>query len=89
MVAAPEYDLATQTKIVTALCVLHNFIRVHNPDEDLGQLDEVERRSPSRVASDFGGTVSPQEKARAKDKRDRIANAMWQDYQDYLQQNSV
>ena len=39
MVAAPQYSLKTQSKIIHAICVLHNFIHVHDPDEDLGVLD--------------------------------------------------
>ena len=39
MVAALEYSLETQSKIICAICVLHNFIHVHDPDEDLGVLD--------------------------------------------------
>ena len=39
MVVAPEYSLEIQSKIIRAICILHNFIRVHDPDEDLGVLD--------------------------------------------------
>ena len=34
MVAAPEYSLAVQAKLVPALCVLHNFIRIHDPEDE-------------------------------------------------------
>ncbi|KIK42151.1 hypothetical protein CY34DRAFT_45843, partial [Suillus luteus UH-Slu-Lm8-n1] len=34
MVAAPKYSLVVQTKLVPALCVLHNFICVHDPDDN-------------------------------------------------------
>ncbi len=39
MAIAPEYSLETQSKIIHAICVLHNFIHVHDPDEDLEVLD--------------------------------------------------
>ena len=33
MVAVPEYTLKTQTKIIPALCALHNFIYIYNLEE--------------------------------------------------------
>jgi hypothetical protein len=55
MVAAPEYSFEVQGKIICAICVLHNFICVHNPDEDLEVADaELSRRMPRRSTADFG-----------------------------------
>ena len=49
MVAAPEYPVQTQAKLVPALCVLHNFIQTHDPEDlDLVDSAEVECRSPQR-----------------------------------------
>jgi DDE superfamily endonuclease len=85
MVAAPEYSLAVQGKIIRAICVLHNFIRVHNPDEDLGVTDaELSRRTPRRSAADFGGSVSAEERTIANVRRDEIAQRMWEQYQEYI-----
>jgi hypothetical protein len=85
MVAAPEYSLETQSKIIRAICVLHNFIHVHNPDEDLGVLDaEPLQWIPRRSAMDFGGSVSPAERNRANTRRDDIAERMWTQYQEYI-----
>jgi len=84
MVAAPEYSLETQTKIIPALCALHNFIRVYNPDEDMG-VEEHSARAPRRSQEDFSHQgVSAQEKARANTKRDVIAKEMWAQYQEHL-----
>jgi hypothetical protein len=84
MVAAPEYSLETQTKIIPALCALHNFIRVYNPDEDMG-VEELSARAPRRSQEDFSHQgVSAQEKARANTKRDVIAKEMWAQYQEHL-----
>jgi secreted trypsin-like serine protease len=84
MVAAPEYDLETQNKIIHAICVLHNFICVHNPDEDMGVTEaEMARRMPRRSAADFGGSVSAEERTRANTRRDDIAQHMWEQYQEY------
>jgi hypothetical protein len=77
MVAAPEYSLKVQGKIICAICVLHNFIRVHNPDGDLGVMDaELSRRTPRRSTVDFGGSVSAEERTNANTKRDEIAQQM-------------
>ena len=46
----PEYNLDMQTLLISAVCVLHNFIRIHNPG-DLDGADinaELERRAPRR-----------------------------------------
>ena len=84
MVAAPEYSLKTQTKIVPALCVLHNFIRVYDSEENV-VLEELSTRAPRRNPEDFSRQgVSAQEKARANTKRDDIAKEMWREYQEYL-----
>jgi hypothetical protein len=84
MVAAPEYSLETQTKIVPALCVLHNFIRVYDSEENV-VLEELSTWAPRRNPEDFSRQgVSAQEKARANTKRDDIAKEMWREYQEYL-----
>ncbi len=85
MAAALEYSLETQSKIIRAICVLHNFIRVHDPDEDLGVLDaELLQQIPRRSAMDFGGSVSPVERNSANTRRDDIAQHMWTQYQEYI-----
>jgi hypothetical protein len=85
MVAAPEYSLETQAKIIHAICVLHNFIHVHNPDKDLGAPEtELDRRMPQRSAMDFGGSVTTEETNSANARRDSIAQHMWAQYQEYI-----
>jgi hypothetical protein len=84
MVAAPEYSLETQTKIVPALCTLHNFICVYSPEENMG-LEELSAWTPRWSLEDFSHQgVSTQEKARANTKRDDIAKEMWRQYQEHL-----
>lgn len=84
MVAAPEYSLATQTKLIPALCVLHNFIRIYNPDEII-EPAALSRRQPRRSNEDFSRhEISDQEKAVANERRDMIAKDMWRQYQEYL-----
>ena len=33
LIVAPEYDLPTQAKMIPTICVLHNFICVHDVDD--------------------------------------------------------
>jgi len=84
MVAAPEYSLETQTKIFPALCTLHNFICVYNPEENMG-LEELSAWALRRSPEDYSHHgVSAQEKARASTKRDVIAKEMWRQYKEHL-----
>lgn len=88
MVASPEYDLRTQAKIPLALGSLHNFIRIMDPDDEATD-DEDEPESSivhtTEINPDhLGGNISQAEKDRAGATRDRIAIAMWEDYQRVL-----
>ena len=79
-VAAPEYSLKTQTKIIPALYALHNFIYVYN-SEEIQELKELSAYAPRQNAKDFSYQgISAQEKARANTKRDIIAKDMWRQY---------
>ncbi|KAG2349311.1 hypothetical protein BDR05DRAFT_871805, partial [Suillus weaverae] len=81
MVAAPEYSLVVQTKLVPAPCVLHNFICVHGPDDN--EEGDEEREAVQAVPEDFGHQIMPAERTRAGQKRDGIAKAMWAQYIEY------
>lgn len=85
LVVSPEYDLATQAKMVPAICVLHNFIRIHDVD-DLPVVSDSQRRAVLRdVSADtlgsLGGDISNAEKNRASELRESIAKEMWNSYQ--------
>jgi hypothetical protein len=82
MVAAPEYSPEVQAKVIPALCALHNFIRVHDPDDldDKDLQEEIERRPPVLSAADLKNRVNQAERNRAIAKREKIANDMWNDY---------
>jgi len=79
MVATPEYSPEVQAKVVPALCALHNFIRVHDPD-DLDDQEEVGRQPPVPSMADLGSRVNRAERDRAIAKREQIAHDMWDDY---------
>ncbi|KAJ7687955.1 hypothetical protein B0H17DRAFT_839145, partial [Mycena rosella] len=94
MNVAPEYSVQTQAKIPCALAALHNFIRVHDPDDfaddgpghggprntmfTLREIDGDERREFPE--EELGRFISPAEKTRAEAFRDQIAQEMWEQY---------
>ena len=82
MVAAPEYSPEVQAKVVLALCALHNFIRVHDPDDldDQDREEEIERRPPMPTTADLRNRVNQAERDRATARRDKIARDMWEEY---------
>ncbi|KIL54102.1 hypothetical protein M378DRAFT_93143 [Amanita muscaria Koide BX008] len=97
MVAAPEYDIHTQAKIPYALAALHNFIRIHDPDDNATTSYDHAEGSHSRDtqssheinAENLGGNISQAERTRASERRDIIAKAMWEDYQNVLAEREV
>ncbi|KAF9442364.1 hypothetical protein P691DRAFT_681619, partial [Macrolepiota fuliginosa MF-IS2] len=90
MTVAPEYSLDVQSKIILALCVLHNFIHIHDPDDLMEDSDlevrdqELSQRPPAHFTSEFWHTISWDESKQADERRDEIAKAMWEQYQVYL-----
>lgn len=91
---APHYDMATQAKIPSALIALHNFILEHDStdlDRWMGDPDALDNLIGQRRDNlDFGRlatslNTSAAEKRRAEGTRDHIAQAMWDGYQQYLQ----
>ena len=84
LVAAPEYDIQTQAKIVLAICTLHNFIHIHDPDDLEGATDEIECRSSRRTREHYGKSITESEKKRGDERRDKIAKKMWDDYVEYM-----
>ena len=94
MAIAPEYSIKTQAQIPIALAGLHNFIRIHDPDDfannepgtggphnptfTLREADGDERRE--FLEEELGRFISAAEKTRAAEFRDSIAEAMWVQY---------
>lgn len=85
--APPEYSMAIQAKLVQALCVVHNFIRIHDPqdmpmrdtmDDDLeGSDDDNDNR---QNFGSLGTMSSPAHRSQAEVFRDAIAKEMFADY---------
>jgi hypothetical protein len=86
--------MAAQSKIPSALIALHNFILEHD-ETDLDRWIGKEKALDNLMGVyrddeiDFGRlatslNVTPAEKRHAEGARDQIAQAMWDDYQQYL-----
>ena len=78
-----ELPIKTQARAVPAMCALHNFIRIHDPSDDIEPLEDDETRCSTdmsaEVLSRLGG-VSRAEVVHANKWRDAIAKAMWESY---------
>lgn len=87
----PQLDIELQARILPGLAAIHNLIMKHDPT-DLQDFGEVHDPEPGYV-QDFGslaeGPTSRAEKARADARRDRIAENMWESYQDLLRERGV
>lgn len=78
----PEYSSDIQSRIPPALCLVHNIIRIHDPDD---LLDYRHMESDEWSAPYYSGTLSdgpPTEAARTRAHTlcDQIAQDMWEDY---------
>lgn len=90
LLIAPEYNLDIQARLPAALCTIHNFIRIHDPQEPADQHDTdafVFNTGNPRFDNDY---IASAEEAAAQDqpsaRRDQIAQEMWDDYQRILQE---
>jgi hypothetical protein len=95
-----EYSIQMQDCLVLAQCALFNFIQRWSPTEidgDLAQSGDHEANTSIFGGSDDGassdedtdsveafGDITPEESARAAQRRDSIAKAMWEQYENYL-----
>jgi hypothetical protein len=86
---APEYNLDIQAQIPASLCAIYNFIRTHDHNE--GPI--LERDLHNQNYEDFeGGDLDfgePEQGATMSARRDQIAQAMWEDYQQILIQRGA
>lgn len=86
--------MSVQARIPAALAAIHNFIRLHDPEDQIFSIAQTLERI--RAANEptvnppayFSTHISAEEKKRAEKKRDEIAQACWDQYIEYLAQNS-
>ena len=79
----PTYGIKTQNRIILSCCILHNYLMVADPDEDLlGEVDEeIRNQSGTENRHSHLGDNEPEENARLGEiLRNLIADAMWRDY---------
>ncbi|KAJ7659058.1 hypothetical protein DFH06DRAFT_904875, partial [Mycena polygramma] len=97
--STPEYPIETQAMFIAAIGALHNFVHIHDGDDDaqdLGANDAPGREEARRLngfieedpreisPEELGWDIPDEETVRASARRDRIANQMWVDYVQYL-----
>lgn len=75
-----------QALIPPALAALHNFIREWDPEEiQMYDHAEFDFQLPPQSVGELGtGRVMSGERDRANQRRDKIADDMWEQYQRYL-----
>jgi hypothetical protein len=84
-----QYNMAIQVHIPPALCAVHNFICIHNVDEIHDFLPNIQDQNPREFYGELvAGPAICAEKEQVEIKWDNIIQAMWESYQD-LVNNSI
>ena len=77
----PTYSVDTQTEIILACCIIHNYLMGVDPDERLIAKVDEELLQQSHHETEAHAPREDDEDARQGEiLRDSIALAMWQDY---------
>lgn len=78
----PTYGIKTQNMIIIACCILHNYLMMVDPDEEL--VAEVDEEIDSQSVSQQHGHVliddDEEHTHLGENLRNSIADAMWRDY---------
>jgi hypothetical protein len=77
--------MGIQARIPPALCAVHNFIRIHN-DNEIHEFDpDLHDQNPGDFYGDLAaGPAVHVEKVGAEMRRDNIAQATWESYQELI-----
>ena len=86
---APEYSMDIQNRLPAALCALHNFIKIHDPDDpnEIQEMDDGDEDVPmiAEVEPEAGGGERlGANRNQAIALRNRIADELWAQYQQVL-----
>ena len=74
------YPLNIQSCITVALCAIHNFIRLHETDEEFSSSND-DAGTGGGLDMDFDDELAPEgEDNEGMDMRSTIADEMWWDY---------
>ena len=90
LVIPPEYSVKVQAQIPSALCAIHNFIKIHDPnDGEMTNLGNSEYSSSIPNPGDNGvqqmNHVEDDVSHNVTVRRDKIAQDMWDSYQRVLE----
>jgi len=76
----PHYNMDVQVRIPSALCLVHNVIRIHDPN-DMMDCRQVDLNEPEYdVGTLAEGPPTAEARTRAHQHCDKIALRMWEDY---------
>lgn len=79
-----------QAEIPAGLAAVHNFIMDHDETDLRHYLDDEEVLVNDYREEDLGGqgtgVIQREERTRAEKERDLMADAMWNSYQEYLEE---
>jgi len=85
-----EYSIETQTRIIIACCIVHNFVRsIEGVVADAWLDTETQRGSSTNIQPVVGFPVGVVSSKKMDQFRDEIAKKMWEDYQDYLTRGNI
>ena len=73
------WDFQTQVDVVLVCCIIHNFLRGIDLNDQI--MREIDQEFSSNALRQRMSQREERRKSRLKTKRDAIANAMWQEYQ--------
>jgi hypothetical protein len=78
-----------QVRLPLALGAVHNFIRIHNPEEIDNFADISDEGTHERYRTLALGPAGHAERLQAVEKRDEIAERMWVQYQEALHGRNI
>lgn len=87
----PSYSVQVQAQIPAALCVIHNFIRLHDSQEQEEAEEEYTHgraEAGDDIVRQVGFIEADDNNNAVVQRRDSIAQAMWIDYQQILQERN-
>jgi hypothetical protein len=78
----PHCPMSVQARIPPALCLVHNVIRVHDPNDmmDFREVNIDLDQPPNDTGTLAEGPPTDEARTRSHDRREAIALHMWEDY---------
>jgi hypothetical protein len=76
----PEYKMDIQARIPPALCLVHNVIRVHDPNDMMDYRNVLDAHILTDTGNLANGPPTEHARTRASLRRDQIASEMWEAY---------